>query len=152
MAENQLLFGLKRRYAQTLGAIRKGEDRAGDLAHLAAVILMFSPVEDLAAIRPVRPYRARTRGWSRTAIRLLRAANRPLRGRELARLVMQAHGVDPADMRTLVSIECGMQPILLRLADSGVVEATGKPRRWSVVREGGAGMVDGYKGWRLKQQ
>ncbi len=50
------MFGLKRRYAQILGAIAGGEDREDDLAHLAAVISIFKPDEDVSRILPIRPY------------------------------------------------------------------------------------------------
>jgi hypothetical protein len=43
-------------------------------------------------------------------------------------------GIDPNDFRTMVPIECSMQAVLLRLARSGLVVASGKPRRWAIAR------------------
>jgi hypothetical protein len=51
-----------------------------DLTHLAAVIRMFAPGEDVEAIKPVRQWRNR-RGranWSRLALDVLREANAPM--------------------------------------------------------------------------
>lgn len=137
MAETHVLSALKRRYAQTLGLIRIGAAGADDdLAHLAAVIAMFNPDEDLAAIRAVRPYKAERERWHRSVLRALKAADRPLRARELARLVMAAHGIDPGDHECLLSISCGLQVTLRRLAERGLVQISGKPRRWAVNRAG----------------
>jgi hypothetical protein len=132
MAENQLLIGLKRRYAQTLGLIAAGQDRADDLAHLAAVIRMFAPDADLAAIAPVRPYKPHRARWSRTALRILRQANAPMRNREIARRVMAAHGVAYDDERTLISIETTVLAVLKRLEAQGLVIGAGEPRRWAI--------------------
>ena len=134
MAETHVLSALKRRYAQTLGLIRIGAVGAdADLAHLAAVIALFNPDEDLSAIRAVRPYKVDRERWHRTVLRTLKAAERPLSARELARRVMAAHGIDPSDMGRLLSISCGLQATLGRLMAQGFVCTTGKPRRWAVV-------------------
>jgi hypothetical protein len=127
-----IVMALRRRYGQALGMIAAGEDRTADLAHLGAVILMFAPDTDLAAIAPIRPYKPHRERWSRTALRILRTANHPLRATELARLVMSAHGVDPNDEARLFSISCGLQAVLGRLARRGMIAVSGKPRRWSV--------------------
>jgi hypothetical protein len=135
MAETHVLSALKRRYALTLGqsaANPASNALADDLAHLGAVILMFSPCEDLGAIAPIRPYKANRERWSRTALRILRTAERPLRTRELARMIMRARGVDLEDERRLVSIACTLQAVLGRMAVQGLIRVTGKPRRWSV--------------------
>lgn len=85
MAENQLICGLKRRYGQTLGMNAAGEDRAEDLAHLAAVIRMFKPDVDLTVIRAIRRYKPQREHWSRTALTILRKAEAPILTAELAR-------------------------------------------------------------------
>lgn len=133
MAETHVLSALKRRYAQTLGLARVGADGAGaDLAHIAAVIAMFNPEEDLSAVRPVRPYKAERECWHRSVLRTLKAADRPLRAREVARLVMVAHGINPGDHERLLSISCGLQSTLGRLEAQGFIAVTGKPRRWAI--------------------
>lgn len=135
MAETHVLSALKRRYAVTLGqsATNPASNAlADDLAHLGAVILMFSPCEDLAAIAPIRPHRPDRGHWSRDAIRALKAADGPLRAYDIARMVMATQGIDPSDRRRLESIACGLYPVLGRLAEQGLVQASGKPRRWAV--------------------
>lgn len=135
MAETHVLSALKRRYAQTLGLVRIGADGVDvDLAHLSAVIAMFNQDEDLSAIRALRPYKADRERWHRTVLRTLKAADRPLRARELARLVMVAHGIDPGDHKRLLSISCGLQATLARMEAQGFVGVTGKPRRWEIAK------------------
>ena len=138
MAESHVLFALKRQYARTLGALHAAHcDRSrlmGDLAHLAAVIHMFSPNEGVEAIQPRRPYKPARGRWNRTAMEVLRKANRPLKAFELARLVMSAQGMEP-DRRTLESIAYSLQAVLARLQAQGLVVATGKPRRWALARD-----------------
>lgn len=127
------MSALKRRYGQALGMRRLEPVQAeADLAHLRAVIFMFNPAEDLAAIRPIRPYKVDRERWNRTVLTILKAADRPLRAMELARLVLVAHGIDPTDKRRLFSISCSLQAVLGRLATKGLVSATGKPRRWEI--------------------
>lgn len=100
MRETYLLAGLKRRYAMTLGLIRAGEDRAEDLAHLAAVIRMVAPDTDLAAIPPVRPYRPQRHTWSRTALDIVQREGRAMKALELARRVIAHEGVQATALRT----------------------------------------------------
>jgi hypothetical protein len=64
---------------------------------------------------------------------MLKAADRPLRARELARLVMMDRGVPLDDHKRLLSISCGLQAVLGRLAEKGLVSVAGKPRRWAIV-------------------
>lgn len=122
-----VVSALRRKYAEL-----KGREDAEAMAHVGATLRLFSPAEDLAAIPAVRPYKAERERWSRTALSILRTAEKPLRARELARLVMVAHGVDPTDQARLVSISCGLQAVLRRLADQGVMAVSGKPRRWAL--------------------
>ena len=139
MAETHVLSALKRQYARTLGALHVAHgDRVrimGDLTHLAAVIRMFSPTENIEAIRPVRPYRLNRARWKRVMIAVLREADRPLGGRELARLVLSRCRLDPSDTRLRLSIEASLIPVLTRMADEGDVKITGKPRRWAIARD-----------------
>ena len=135
-----VIAALKRKYGE-----RKGEFSArdmltdcerikSDMAHLGAVLAMFEPGVNLAAIRPWRPYKPHRGRWSRTALDILRKATRPLRAYELARLVMSAHGVAP-DRRTTFSIGCSLQAVLARLQAQGLVTAHGKPRQWAINRD-----------------
>jgi len=104
MADNQLICGLRRQYGKTLGLLRSASgDRVrlmADLAHLAAVIRMFRPDEDVEAIRSIRPpvYRGATFGrqWARLALDVLREAERPLATREIAKRIAAREGnTDP---------------------------------------------------------
>ena len=135
MAESHVLFALKRRYGQTLGVLHVAHaDRIrlmADLAHLAAVIRIFAPGEDVTAIKPIRPYRAHRSRWSRTALSILRVENAPITARALARRVLQAHGV-PLVRPNLQRVECSLHAVLERLEGHGVTRAPGLPKRWSV--------------------
>ena len=129
MKNTYLLFGLRRLYAQTLGYIRAGEDRAADLAHIAHVIRLVAPDTDLAAIRPVRPYKPHRHEWSRAALDILRVEGRPMAARELARRVIVSEGGEASD---LSSVECCLHAVLGRLEGQGVIRAQGSPKRWRV--------------------
>jgi hypothetical protein len=131
MAENQLLFGLKRQYGKTLGLIEAGEDRAEDLAHLAAVIRMFKPAEDLSEIAPIRPYPENRDRWNRDALAILRRENAPMTARALARRILAARGV-PLTRRNLQRVECSLHAVLGRLEGRGVVRETTQPKRWAI--------------------
>ena len=126
MAETHVLSALKRRYGEVRWLAEAGADRTADLAHLAAVILMFNPAEDLAAIAPVRRNRNHKgrskRIWIETALDVLRAASEPLTTRQIARRVAQVRGAPP---EALTSIECSIQVTLDKL--DGVVRS-GSPK------------------------
>ena len=135
MGDNQLIHGLRRRYAKTLGQIGAGEDRGEDLAHLGAVILMFRPETDLAAIAPIRPYRSRKPGplsaWVRAALDVLRTANGPLSAHDVALRIIAAqqlaYSPDAArNIRTAVRI--AMQ----RREGVTVRREPGSPMRWTL--------------------
>ncbi len=130
-----VINALTKRYAKAKGQLDDllcdREAVKADLAHLGAVLVMFDPGIDLAAIPPTRPYKAARGRWNRTAMEVLRKANRPLKAFELARLVMSQQGVEP-DRRTLKSIGFSLQAVLARLQAQGLVVATGKPRRWAI--------------------
>ena len=108
---------------------------ASDLAHVGAVLLMFDPDAELDAIPVRRPYKPHRERSSWTALGILRTSPKPLKARELARMVMAAQGVDPNDRRRLISISCGLPIVLGRLVRQGLVYTVGKPRRWAVVRD-----------------
>lgn len=130
-----VINALRLKYARLKGqlALAPGSNQVvTDMAHVGAVLDMFDPALDLDAIPMRRPYKAQRERWSRTALRILRTSDKPLRARELARLVMTAHGVPLDDHKRLLSISCGMQAVLGRLQAQGLVVTTGKPRRWAV--------------------
>jgi hypothetical protein len=122
-----VVTALRRKYAELKG---KGDSDA--MAHVGATLLMFDPAEDLARIAPLRPYKADREHWTRTALDIMRADHTPLRACELARKVKAAHEVPLDDQRRLVTITCALQGTLAKLADQGLVEISGKPRRWAL--------------------
>jgi hypothetical protein len=135
-----VVTALKRRYGRCKGALAGGDlftDREAiraDMGHLGAVLVMFEPGVDLDAIPATRPYKARRGRWNRTALAILRKANRPLKAFELARLVMSEQGIAP-DRRTMATVAYSLQAVLARLARKGLVTITGKPRRWAIARD-----------------
>ena len=134
MAENQLMFGLKRQYARTLGRIERVEDCGEDLAHLGAVIRMFRPDADLSAITPLcpaRPYRPHRERWSRDALAILRKANGPMTPRALARRVLSGRGL-PLTRPYLQRVECSLHAVLERLEGRGLVRVSNEWKRWGV--------------------
>jgi len=68
-----LTGALKLLYGQRLGEARDlfadHERLNAELAALATVLRMFDPGIDLAAIRPIRPYKPRRTRWARTALK-----------------------------------------------------------------------------------
>jgi hypothetical protein len=131
MATNQLMHGLRRQYAKTLGLAEAGDTTAPeDLAHLAAVIRMFSPYEDLTAILPIRPYKPDRSRWSRDALDILREANGPMTVRDLAERVLAMRGLDPTWM-ALQGVEASLSAVLTRLERRGMIQGDGHPRQWS---------------------
>jgi hypothetical protein len=126
MVRNQLIIGLRTRYARVLGIAQTGEYVGDDLVHLAAVIRMFSPDEDLSAIKPKRPYRGKGSTWMRDALNILRTANEPKTAVELARAIAALHGV--TDRQAYKSICCSLHLTLDDL--SGVVRVSDSPKRW----------------------
>ncbi len=131
MAENQLILGLKRQYGRTLGRIAAGDDCAADLEHLAAVIRMFAPDADLAAIKPIRPYRPNRSGYLRDALAVLRQEGEPMKPNELAKRVLAVRGVrlTPANVKRA---ECSLHVALERLEGQGVVREPGETKRWRI--------------------
>ena len=134
MANTFVVVGLRRKYAELKGRIKYTADCWDDdvldaLRQVGNVLRMFSPDENLTAIKPKRPYKGdRSKNWTRTALDVLRDAEGPLTGREIARRVAKVHGV--TDNATLYSIECSLHVTLPRR--EGVVMVSGSPKRWEI--------------------
>jgi hypothetical protein len=135
---SHVITALKRRYGQCKGQLADllcdRDQVKADMGHLAAVLAMFEPDADLAAIPAIRPYKPHRGRWNRTAMDILRRANHPMKTFELARLVMSAQGVEP-DRRTMLSIGISLYAVLMRLRAQGLVIATGKPKRWAISQD-----------------
>jgi hypothetical protein len=134
MGTTFVVIGLRRKYAELKGRIRYTSDCWNDdildaLRQVGNVLRMFNPDENLSAIEPVRPYKPlRGRRWTRTALDVLRAANEPLTGREIAKRVAAVHGV--TDRAMLASIEASLHATLSKR--EGVAMTQSKPKKWSV--------------------
>lgn len=129
-----LTMALRRRYGHLLGQIAQCPDKEldADLEAVGRVLLLFSPDDDLSAIRLIQPRSRRHGNWTREALDCLRTANHPLSGRELARMVMDRHGIHRTNFRLLKSIECGLHAALGRLEGHGVRLAGVDPKRWEL--------------------
>jgi hypothetical protein len=103
---------------------------SGTPQHLAHVIRLFAPGEDVEAIKPVHQWRDR-RGranWSRLALDVRCKANAPMTKRAIANRIARAEGV--TDPKTVASIECSMRITLEKRIGEGVVRVEGSPNRW----------------------
>ena len=108
MAEPHVVAALKDKRAELSGGIADLEKRIGqhraDLLHVDAVLRLFAPEFEPAAIPPkaVR----QPSGWfrpgelARMVLEVLRAAPAPLSIREITAQVMERRGLDPEDART----------------------------------------------------
>ncbi len=136
MAERHVVFALRRKYAELKGVL-KFDPTADQYATVKAinevgcVLRMFSPSEDLNAVRPRRPYKPQRHTWARTALDILRREGRPMSARSLARRVLAAEDIDPTP-DVLMSVECSLHAVLGRLEGRGVVREEGEPKRWQV--------------------
>jgi hypothetical protein len=108
MAEAHVVAALKDKRAELSGVITDLEKRLGqhraDLLHVDAVLRLFAPEFEPAAVRPkaVRRQNAwfRPGELARLVLDILRVAPAPLSIREITAQVMQRHGLDPQDGRT----------------------------------------------------
>ena len=124
--EAYIVTALRRKYAEL-----KGLGDTGALVHVGATLLLFRPGEDLDAIPAIRPYRPKRSKYLADALTVLRQANAPMSAREIARRVLEAHGV-PLVRHNLQRVECSLHAVLERLEGDGVERAEGSPKRWLV--------------------
>ncbi len=137
---NQTLYALNRKYATTLGKLRRdpsSNQLRDDLAHLEAVIRMFDPGWD-GNVKPIRPkasIRWGKRGLcTRMAIDVLRTASEPLTIREITDRVIARLGVPVGDETVFHSVSCTVRDTLKRRAAFVRCVGDRKPRRWELVR------------------
>jgi len=130
--EAYIITALRRKLAELKGLAAHGDNAAPEaIEHVTATLLLFKPDEDVSAVPALRPYKAHRERWIGTAFNVLRKEARPMTGREIAYRVMEAHNLDPQDMRRLKSIECGLQAVLGRMEGAGVVRVgSERPKRW----------------------
>lgn len=141
MGEPQIVGALRDKRAELSGQITDLEKRMAqhraDLMHVDAVLRLFAPEMEIAAITP-KPVRSRT-GWfkpgelSRTVLDILRVAPSPLSVREIAAEVMARRNLDAGDARTLLLLRKLVQNALSRQAMELVERVVdGAVVRWQV--------------------
>eukprot|EP01030_Chromulinospumella_sphaerica_P023914 gene23914-23974_t len=116
MQSPNLIKTLRRRYARTLGLVEAGSgdvaQHKADLNHLAAVMRMFNPDEQVWRIAPIRPHLNR-RGepgrpvWYMATLAVMREAGGPLTARQIAEKVLAARG-EALDGPEAVSAHCSI--------------------------------------------
>lgn len=142
---------LKRKYGELKGrdAYLFADHAAirADMAHVGAVLAMFDPGADLAAIPARRPKKPNGGRWTRTALGILKRANRPLKAYELARLVMSELGVPPRPRDAVLNRM--RLAVVARAAGGAGLGAVGRETA-TMGRAAGLGACSvGLKGWRV---
>lgn len=129
MADPQVIHALRRRYRELIG--RGGSPE--DVAHVAAVLLIFRPGEDLSALARLRPYsragRNSRRTWVRGALDVLRTANGPMTAREIAERLIADQGLP---LTTALRINVVNSLLIGLTKKPGVVCHPGRPRQWHI--------------------
>lgn len=129
MADPQVIHALRRKYRELLGQGGSAED----VSHVAAVLLMFRPGEDLTQLRPLRSYsrhgRNSRRTWIRGALDVLRTANSPMTAREIAERVIAAQGLT---LTTALRINVVNSLLIGLPRKPGVICHGQAPKRWSL--------------------
>lgn len=135
---NQTLYALNRKYATTLGKLRRdpaSNQLRDDLVHLEAVIRMFDPGWD-GDVKPIRPKAAIRWGkrglCTRAAMAVLREATKPLTVREITNRVMARLGVPADDEEVFHSVSCTVRDTLKRRTAFVRRVGDGKPGRWEL--------------------
>jgi hypothetical protein len=138
-----VLSGLTKRRAELAGeaeALRTRLSQIGaDLGHLDAVIRLFDPDYDLAAIRPKRPRdtdAARPGEMSRFVLGVLREATEPMPTPEIAARFMTERGEDQTQRSRVREVTKRMGMALRHQEQRGVVRSqagVGRVLLWSVV-------------------
>ena len=122
-----VVSALRRKYAELTGA---GDTE--NAATIGAALLLFDPAYDVASIPPLRPYKVDREHWSRTALDILRKAQKPLSAPDLARMVIEALGRDHGDRRLYMSVLCSLHATLGKM-EGDVLERVGdEPKRWAI--------------------
>jgi hypothetical protein len=139
-----VLSGLTKRRSELAGeaeALRTRLAQIGtDLGHLDAVIRLFDPDYNLAAIRPKRSHGrdiANRGERSRMLFTVLREASEALSTAEIVRRMMEHDGQDACDQRTIKLLVKRVGTALARQETRGVVQSlreTGRAVVWKVVR------------------
>lgn len=138
MAEAHVVSALKRKYAYLKGDLAEivtwdpPEKVMHDLAMVGAVLHMFDPSADLAAIKPRRAYRQDRQKWARLAVTILKVDARPMSPRALARRIICYRRMDHGNARLVSRIECALHATLAAWEGHGIERVCDHPKRWAV--------------------
>jgi len=141
MARPQVVNTLEAKYARLLGCQnrlrRPSRSIAADLAHIEAVIRLFDPAWDKAAVKPIAPRfpsRWQSKGEGvRAAIEAVRQADRPLSATEIAQAAYRICGREPPPAIELRLVGTDLIYSLRRHFGSELVASGGRPIRWQVM-------------------
>jgi hypothetical protein len=140
MEPTLVLYPLIRRYAMTLGRLRRdpsSNQLRDDLVHLEAVIRMFNPAWDgnVKPIRPEAPIRWGRKGLAtRAAMAVLGAAKEPMTVREITEHVMERLGISTEDEAVFHSVSCTVRDMLKRRTAFAPCVGDRRPKRWELSR------------------
>jgi hypothetical protein len=150
MADNQLVCGLKAKYAELLGQLEQCERRAealrSEMAHVEATLRMFQgdwTPDTATGKRPYRPSRwSRRHQGTRLALTILREADKPLTTNEIALELLQRSGM-PVDRDGIERTTALLRSALTKRIGQGVVCHEGYPKRWSIAAKESPGAEAG---------
>lgn len=142
MAESHVLNALYAKYSELMGALRQRESEAeqlrGDLAHLDAVIRLYSPEWTGEGVKPRRahkPSRWGGRGEGmRAALALLKEAREPLTTRQIVVRVLDRLRMPEPPYDELKLIAASFNSALRNKIGRGVRLLDGYPKRWEIER------------------
>jgi hypothetical protein len=140
VADSHVISALRSKYAELVGLIAKHERDVErwrtDAAHIEAAIRMFDSGHDVASItgkRPKKPSRWVRQGHgTRTALEVLKQAERPLTAHEIALASMRLRGMPIEDGVTVKAVAASLRGSLMRRNGKGVIQHDGFPKRWSL--------------------
>lgn len=142
MARPQVVNTLERKYARLSGCQvrlrRPSRSIAADLAHIEAVIRLFDPAWDKAAVKPIAPRfpsRWQSKGEGvRAAVEAIKQADRPLSATEIAHAAYRVCGREPPPRIELRLVGSDLIYSLRRHFGDRLVAIGERPTRWEIVR------------------
>jgi hypothetical protein len=128
MDKSHVISALFRKYCHLMGQAKRHPARAAeyhaDMAHVEAAIRLFRDDADLTSLTPIRPRndtRWCKRGYGvRTAVEILKRADRPLSTREIAEEVMRREGLSPDNIEARRDVCSSLH---MSMVSSGLTES-----------------------------
>lgn len=138
MADEILILGLRRKYAQLAGEARAArqvlETAQADMATIQATLRIFRADADLDGIRPIappQPGRWFAKGQCfRAVLTILRRANEPLTSAQIVERVVTETAINPTSPADLRSVREAIKHVLAKRTVIAKVEGT--PMRWAL--------------------